>query len=150
MQLKFTSLFSGFILCIGNIVSAQQNDSTLIVQLLKDDYATLGTRDTSAHLRNVTNDFFLIEGGQIWDIETELDSLYRRVSKRTIIRSNYFTIKTVKVSGDMAYAIWNLRTEFKENGKLVREKVWNESGVFRRQKSAWKIAFLHSSLEPHK
>jgi len=38
MQLKFTSLISGFILCIGNIVSAQQNDSTLIVQLLKDDY----------------------------------------------------------------------------------------------------------------
>jgi len=106
--------------------------------------------DTSAHLRNVTNDYFLIEGGQIWDIETELDSLYRRVSKRTIIRSNYFTIKTVKVSGDMAYAIWNLRSEFKENGKLVREKVWNESGVFRRQKSAWKIAFLHSSLEPPK
>jgi ketosteroid isomerase-like protein len=106
--------------------------------------------DTSAHLRNVTNDYFLIEGGQIWDIETELDSLYRRVSKRTIIRSNYFTIKTVKVSGDMAYAIWNLRTEFKENGKLVREKVWNESGVFRRQKNAWKIAFLHSSLDPHK
>jgi hypothetical protein len=50
----------------------------------------------------------------------------------------------------MAYAIWNLRTEFKEKGKLVREKVWNESGVFRRQKSAWKIAFLHSSLDPHK
>ena len=150
MQLKFTCLFSGFILCICNIVSAQQNDSTLIVQLLKDDYATLGTRDTSAHLRNVTNDYFLIEGGQIWDIETELDSLFRRVSKRTIIRSNYFTIKTVKVSGDMAYAIWNLRSEFKENGKLVREKVWNESGVFCRQKSAWKIAFLHSSLEPPK
>ena len=129
MQLKFTSLISGFILCIGNIVSAQQNDSTLIVQLLKDDYASIGTMDTSAHLRNVTNDYFLIEGGQIWDIETELDSLYRRPSNRSIIRSDYFTIKTVKVSGDMAYAIWNLRTEFKEKGKLVRENMERKRGI---------------------
>ena len=53
-------------------------------------------------------------------------------------------------SGDMAYAIWNLRSEFRENGKLVRERVWNESGVFRRLNGYWKIALIHSSLEPKK
>ena len=68
MQSKFASLFIGLILCIGNIVSAQQNDSAIVVQLLKDDYATMGTMDTIAHLRNLTSDYRLIERGVIWDI----------------------------------------------------------------------------------
>ena len=132
------------------MVSAQPKDSTLIVQLLKDDYATLGTMDISGHLRNVTTDYRLIERGEIWDIDTELDSIYRSDFNRYIIRSDFFSIKTVKVSGKMAYAIWHLCSEFRENGKLVKERVWNESGVFRKEKGHWKIALLHSSLEPQK
>ena len=149
IQLKFTTLFLVFVLTTSNMVSAQQDDSTLIIQLLKDDYATMGTLDIEAHVRNVTSDYRLIERGQIWDIQTELDSIYRN-GNRSIIRSDFFSIKTVKLSGDMAYAIWNLRSEFRENGKLVRERVWNESGVFRRLNGYWKIALIHSSLEPKK
>jgi len=150
MQLKFISLFLPLILCISNIVSAQQKDSTLIVQLLKDDYATMSTLDISAHLRNVTKDYRLIENGQLWDINTELDSIYRRDINHHLIRTDFFSIKTIKVSGDMAYAIWHLRSEWMENGKLVKERVWNESGVFRKEKEYWKIALIHSSLEQQK
>ena len=150
MQIKFTSLFLSIILSMCNVVFGQQNDSTIIVQLLKDDYATMGTLDIPAHLRNVTSDYRLIERGQIWDIKMELDSIYHNNTNRSIIRTDFFIIKTVKVSRDMAYSIWNLRSEFRENGKLVRERVWNESGVFRREGGIWKIALIHSSLEPPK
>lgn len=147
MRAKSFSLFLALFLCIGNIVSAQPKDSTLIIQLLKDDYATMGTKDISAHLRNLTNEYRLIEHGEIWDIETELDSIYRSNNNASINRSDFFNIKTIKVSGDMAYAIWHLRSEFRENGKLVKERRWNESGVFRKEKGHWKIALIHSSLE---
>jgi ketosteroid isomerase-like protein len=44
----------------------------------------------------------------------------------------------------MAYAIWHLKSEFKEDGN-VKIKVWNESGVFRKEKGQWKIALIHST-----
>lgn len=135
---------------VVNSVSAQQNDSTLIVQLLKDDYATMGTMDIPAHIRNVTGDYRLIEHGEIWNIETELDSIYRKNSKQSIIRTDVFTVKTVRVSGDIAYAVWHLHSEFRENGKLTGERFWNESGAFRREEGRWKIALIHSSPERRK
>lgn len=150
MQNKLTSLFLALNLCICTQVSAQQSDSTILVQLLKDDYATMSTRDISAHLRNVTSDYHLIERGEIWNLEKELDEIYRSVSDTSLIRTDFFTIKTVKIVGDMAYAIWHLRSEFKKDGKLVTERLWNESGVFRRETGHWRIALIHSSLEPKK
>lgn len=149
MQLKIITLFVALVLSTGNFVCAQTSDSTLIIKLLKDDYATMGTLDIQAHVHNVTNDYRLIERGQIWDIETELDSIYRN-RNRSINRSDFFSIKSVKVSGNLAYAIWHLRSEFRENGKIVRERIWNESGVFRKEDGYWKIALIHSSLAPHK
>ena len=89
IQLKFTTLFLVIVLTTSNMVSAQQDDSTLIVQLLKDDYATMGTLDIEAHVRNVTSNYRLIERGQIWNIQTELDSIYRN-GNRSIIRSDFF------------------------------------------------------------
>lgn len=129
--------------------SQQANDSAAIVKLLKEDYATMGTLDRTAHLNNVTSDYVLIEKGEIWDIQTELDSIYKSDPKIELIRTDFFTIKTVKISGDMAYAIWHLRSEFKQNG-TVTERTWNESGVFRKEKGRWKIALIHSSRERQK
>ncbi|MBL0234476.1 MAG: hypothetical protein IPQ08_12515 [Chitinophagaceae bacterium] len=46
------------------------------MQLLKNDYKTLVTLDKAAHTRNVTSDYLLIEDGQVWPLQTELDSFY--------------------------------------------------------------------------
>lgn len=135
---------------VVNPASAQQSDSTLIVQLLKNDYATMGTLDIRTHMRNVTSDYRLIEHGEIWDIETELDSIYRKKTNRSITRTDVFTIKTVRVSGDIAYAVWHLYSGFSENGKLTGERFWYESGAFRREEGRWKIALIHSSPERRK
>lgn len=150
MQIKSTSLFLVLLLCIGNIVSGQQSDSARLVQLLKDDYATMSTQDSSAHLRNVTSDYYLIEAGEIWNLEMELDSIYRIKNDRSIIRTDFFTTIAVKISGEMAYAIWHLRSEFKKDGKLVKERAWNESGVFRKEDGRWKIALVHSTPDKKK
>jgi len=145
MQLKLIHRFLLlFIVTAGNPVFAQQNDSTTIAQLLKADYTTMGTLDIPTHLRNLTNDYHLIEHGEVWDIETELDSIYRKNANKVFTRTDFFTFKMIKAAGDMAYAIWHLKSEFRENGN-VRIKVWNESGVFRKEQGQWKIALIHSS-----
>src|SRR5262249_31295825 len=99
-----------------------------------------------AHLSNVTKDYLLIERGEIWSAKTEVDSLYRKYADRKFTRTDFFDIKKVKISGDMAYGAWHLRSEFKENGATT-ELAWNESGVFRKEDGHWKIALIHSSRE---
>jgi ketosteroid isomerase-like protein len=146
--MKYPLLFSLVSLSL-NSFSQHANDSTRIIQLLKEDYATMGNMNIQAHLNNLTKEYLLIEHGQIWDAKTEVDSIYKKYAKDTFTRRDFFTIKTVKVSGDMAYGVWYLRSEFDENGK-TRELAWNESGVFRKEQGQWKIALIHSSRLPEK
>ena len=134
-----------YILLSLNCFSQQSNDSAAIIQMLKQDYATMGNMDIPTHLNNVTNDYLLIEHGQIWDIKGELDSIYRKYANDKSTRSDFFSIKKVTISGDMAYGVWYLRSEFKENGNTT-ELAWNESGVFRKEGGRWKIALIHSTL----
>jgi hypothetical protein len=138
-------LLLSYILSSLNCLSQQANDSTAIIQMLKQDYATMGNMDIPTHLNNVTNDYLLIEHGQIWDIKGELDSIYRKYANDKSTRTDFFSIKKVTISGDMAYGVWYLRSEFKENGKTT-ERAWNESGVFRKELGRWKIALIHSTL----
>jgi len=95
-----------------------QDDSIAIVQLLKKDYATMSNWDIQSHLRNITNDYLLIENGEIWDIKIETDSLYKKNAHRILTRTDYFTFKTVKVFNDIAYAVYGLKSEFRENNSV--------------------------------
>src|SRR5215510_6833685 len=124
----------------------QTNDSITIVKLLKEDYATMMPPNITAHKANITNDYLLVEKGEVWNIETELDSIYRNNTGASFTREDLFTIRTVKISGDMAYAVWHLVSEFKSKDS-VKTVSWNESGVFRKEEGRWKIALIHSSIE---
>ena len=118
------------------------------MQLLKNDYKTLVTLDKAAHTRNVTSDYLLIEDGQVWPLQTELDSFYAGQPDKNKSRNDFFTIKHFSMAGNMAYIVWHLRSEYLTNGKLIKDKVWNETGVFRKEKGQWKMALLHSSPAP--
>lgn len=143
--MKYCLLLS-FALSSLDCSSQQTNDSATIVKLLKEDYATMGTLDIRAHLTNLTNDYLLLEHGEVWDAKTEIDSIYKKYADSIFTRTDFFTFQTVKISGDMAYGVWFLRSEFKQNGTITELK-WNESGVFQRENGRWKIALIHSSRE---
>jgi len=143
--MKYIFLLS-FALRSFECFSQQTNDSVTIVKLLKEDYATMGSLDVKTHLTNLTDDYLLLEHGEIWNAKTEVDSIYRKYADSLFTRTDFFTIKKVNISGDMAYGVWYLRSEFKQNGRIT-ELAWNESGVFRREEGRWKIALIHSSRE---
>lgn len=121
----------------------QGNDSTTIVHLLENDYKTMGNWDIETHIANCTSDYLLVENGEIWNMEIER-AYYNKNKHRKIDRKDYFDFEHVSITGDMAYAVYGLKSVIIENGQ-TKNKVWNESAVFRKEKGKWKIALIHST-----
>jgi len=130
-----------------SIFSQEKNDSTEITQLLKDDYKTMVSNDIKRHKSNCTDDYLLIENGEIWDMKREAED-YRKNASRIIERKDHFDFKYIKILGSTAYTVYNLKSEITENGKLTK-LTWNESVIFRKVEGQWKIALIHSTrIEP--
>jgi ketosteroid isomerase-like protein len=126
-----------------NLFSQAKNDSTTIVQLLKEDYKTMVDWDIEKHMGFCTADYVLIEDGEIWDMQMEAEN-YKQNKGRELKREDYFDIRFVKVLGNTAYTVYSLKSEITEKGKLTK-KHWNESVIFRKEHGQWKIALIHST-----
>ena len=145
MPIKTSLFFSAFALLIQQVAIAQgKSDSATIVQLLKDDYKTMQSWDTQKHIANCTKDYLLIENGEIWNLQKEVES-YKANASRVLKRTDSFNILSVKIFGNMAYDVHHLKSVITENNNSIT-KVWNESVVFRKEEGRWKIALIHSSL----
>jgi hypothetical protein len=136
-------LFIFFLLLSTHAFSQEKNDSAAIVKLLVNDYKTLGNWDITSHSENCTENYLLIENDEIWDMKKERDYFIKNKS-RVIDRKDYFDIKSVRVYGNYAYAVYNLRSDIAENGNL-KVKTWLESTIFRKIKGKWKIELIHSA-----
>lgn len=126
------------------VFAQQKKDSVEIVNLLIKDYKTLGTWDINTHIKNCTKNYLLIENGEIWDMKKESEYFIKNAN-RTIDRKNYFDIKYIRVSGNNAYAVYNLKSDITEKGVLTIMK-WVESAIFKKINGSWKIELIHSTV----
>ena len=134
------------ILCLCTTIqlfSQYKKDSTEIMQLLKADYKTLVTNDVKTHRANCTDDYLLIEDGEIWNMEKEA-AYYKQNEKRVIEREDHFDLNYMKILDNTAYVVYKLRSDITENSKLI-QKNWNESVIFRKVDGKWRIALIHST-----
>ncbi|HEY6436879.1 MAG TPA: hypothetical protein VIY47_09820, partial [Ignavibacteriaceae bacterium] len=53
------------------LFSQVKSDSISIVKLLKDDYSTMGNWNIAKHIQHCTENYLLIEEGEIWNMEKE-------------------------------------------------------------------------------
>ena len=125
------------------VFSQYAADSIAIVNLLVHDYATMESFDFNAHTPNITDDYLLLENGEIWDIQREKE-YYVQNAQRKIRRQNYFDFETVKIYGDVAYAVYTLQSEITEGGAMKGYR-WLESAIFRKIEGEWKLEILHST-----
>ena len=132
-----------FLILSTNAFSQEKNDSIAIVQLLFNDYKTLGNWDIQSHIENCTTNYLLIENGEVWDMKKESD-YFRKNAGRVIDRKDYFDIKYIRVYDNYAYAVYNLRSDITENGNL-NVKTWIESTIFRKIKGKWKVELINST-----
>ena len=120
-----------------------KGDSIAIVQLLKDDYKTLEKFDANKHIAHCTKDYMLIEDGEVWTLQRELE-YFKSNANRLLTRKDQFSIYKFSVSGNTAYLVYHLKSDINEKGK-VTTKNWTESAVFRKDSKGWKIALIHST-----
>lgn len=141
--MKHQIFISLLFITAGTPLFAQQSDSAKIIQLLKDDYATMNNWDAQKHIVNCTPDYLLIENGEIWNLASEIKN-YKSHANDVFDRKNYFDIKTVKIFGDVAYDVHTLKSVITKDN-ISRTKVWDESVTFRKINGTWKIALIHST-----
>jgi hypothetical protein len=140
--MKYKLLFV-FLAVSLSMFSQAKNDSTEIIKLLINDYTTMGNWDIKTHLGNITDNYLLLEDGEIWDIKKETEYYTKNVS-RVIDRKDFFDIKYVRIYGNSAYAAYNLKSDITENG-VLKIKTWLESVIFRKINGNWKIELIHST-----
>ena len=122
---------------------SQKKDSIAIVKLIIDDYKTMGTWDLKRHIENTSEDYLLIEKGEILNLKMESD-YYKANAHRIIDRKDYFDIKYVRINGNNAYAVYNLKSNILEKG-ILKTYTWIESVFFKKVKGRWKIGLIHST-----
>ncbi|MBZ5857850.1 nuclear transport factor 2 family protein [Flavihumibacter profundi] len=133
---------SGFLVAPG--AQAQYKaDSAKIVTLLEEDYKTLANYDTIKHRLNCTYDYQLVEEGEVWNIDKEIDYI-SKIALSKASRTNEFFIRSVKISGSTAYAVYDLRSTITEEGNAKKYR-WLESAIFRKVGNRWRIALIHST-----
>ena len=132
-----------FLFLTTNVFSQENNDSSAIIKLLINDYKTMVNWDIKSHIENCTENYLLVENGEVWDIKKETEYYFKNAN-RVIDRKDFFDIKYVRIYGDLAYAVYNLRSDITENGDL-KVKTWLESTIFRKIKDKWKIELINST-----
>ena len=94
-------------------------------------------------MSNCTEDYLLIEDGDIWDMKEE-SKWYKNEGNKVTDRKDNFDFKYIRIDGNVAYAVYNLRSDIIKEGRPI-QKNWNESTIFRKVNGEWKIALIHST-----
>lgn len=114
--MKLILVFS-FILISLSGYSQQNTDSITIAQLIIDDYKTLGNWNIQKHIQNCTSNYTLIEDGEILTLYDEI-AYFKKNDQRKIKRTNSFRFKNIRTYDNYGYAVYTLKSDIVENGKL--------------------------------
>ena len=125
------------------ILAQEKKDSLEIVQLLKEDYHTLQTYDIKKHRELCTDNYFLIEDGEIMNMDDEA-AFYKKNADRVFDRKDDFDFKYINIFENVAYSVYKLKSDFDDNGNLTQMN-WSESAIFRKIDGVWKIELIHST-----
>jgi ketosteroid isomerase-like protein len=109
--------------------------STFSVSMDKDKYRSL-----------LTEDYLLLENGELLDIEGDLALMSAREDGYQ--RTDEFDFSTVKVHGDIAYLVYFLKSDITDKKRGTRHRRYLESAILRRSDTGWRLALLHSTKIP--
>jgi len=122
------------------LISADSNAGDAPFKPVQEFFAAISARDHNRLNTLVTDNFELLEMGELWDKATLIAAL--KPSGYT--RRNFFSVITTDIQGDMAWvSYWNKAV--RSNADQTRERAWLESAVLVRRETGWKIRQLHST-----
>lgn len=129
-------------ICTLNIMAGDNEEA--VKKAVKNYYDLYFVKMDKSEYRSIlTKDYLLLENGEILDIEGDIaampdpDSGYKRIDS--------FDFRLVKIEGDIAYAVYFLKSKITDKINGIRNKEWLESAILRRSGEGWLIALLHST-----
>lgn len=122
--------------------SGSPEQAAAIKQAVEGYYAAYRGLDKAKYRACLTDDYVLLENGELLDAEGDLAVMASPGSGYQ--RTDAFDFRSVKVQGDVAYAVYFLTSDIKDQ-KGLRHREWLESMVLRRSGTRWQTALLHST-----
>ena len=140
-----------FLMLIGTSGIAQTSNETdeaqlknLIINSFQDIFSNL---DPESIGKYYTEDFLLLENGEVWDNEIITDYMNRAKANGTQPeRINSFDFIEIKVRDEMAWMAYHNNAVFKMAGKVEGEMNWLESATAIKTKEGWRLQMLHSTV----
>lgn len=128
-------------------LSIENPDSVLVQNLIQDSFDELFSSFKVDEIFNYyTEDFILLEHGEIWDIE-KAKSYFNRANQNPTPpkRVNRFEFIKTEVSGDRAWVAYHNYATYSMVCREDRELQWLESATAVKTENGWRLAMLHST-----
>ncbi|MFT5916415.1 MAG: hypothetical protein ACI81T_002924 [Bacteroidia bacterium] len=124
-----------------------RNDSTIIHNLIQAEFdAVWSEYDTTGLSKFHTEDFLLLEHGEVWNNDTIKTYQKRGVLRKDRpVRTNRFEVLEARSSKDIIYASYHNFATMTKDGEVVGKYQWLESVVAIKTKGGWRLKQMHST-----
>ena len=122
--------------------AAAKDDETDIRRAVERVYEAYRSRDKASYRALLTDDYLLLEDGELLDVDGDL--AYMAGPGSVYQRADNFEFRSVKVHGETAWAVYFLSSDITDE-KGSRHRRYLESMVLRREGEDWRTALLHST-----
>lgn len=98
-----------------------------------------------------TDDFILLEHGEVWTNQTITDYTKRAKTQTPLqTRHNRFEFISIKIEGNMAWLAYHNYAHWTLDGKETGKMYWLESATAIKTKEGWRLQMLHSTRANNK
>ena len=126
-----------------NVNSFCQKEKDSIEASISKFFDGLSQIDANKLKAYTTDDFILLENGQLWNIDTLVNKM-SDPKNAGIKRVNKFQFIKTEQSGNVAWVSYHNSADFSLNEKKQTVN-WLESAVLEKKNGRWKIKLLHST-----
>ena len=125
--------------------AASKETSAALKQIVADYYRIYFVElDQHKYRTLLTDDYVLLEGGEIQDADKDISFMPKPAEEYR--REDAFEFKSLSIEGDIAFAVYFLKSDIRTKKDGATKRAWLESMIFRRDGAdRWRIALLHSS-----
>jgi hypothetical protein len=144
------SIFFFPLVFFTTIVLGQISEEThkqTIKKLIQESFDTVWSNlDSNAMDTYYTEDFLLLENGEVWNKDITAAYLDKAKLKQPLPkRENTIEIIAVKITNTTAWLAYYNYATFTINNKTTRKAKWLESATAILTEKGWKLVMLHST-----
>ena len=122
---------------------AQTTEKAEVQQVITRFFDALSVANIPLMKAEVSDDFILLENGEIWTIDT-LANKISRPKPEGYLRQNSFDFLSTKIDKNRAWVYFKNKAEITSKTRNLTIK-WLESVIFRKEKGRWRMEFMHST-----